>query len=85
MLSRRDGQFLKPVLDINRNVHKVQVFSSDGCEALNAEVRRRDYNVHGTRSFHIRTHISAESVRVFAVSRWNRVPNKQSLLECGST
>jgi len=85
VLSRRDSQFLKPVLGIIKNVHQGQVLSSEGCEVLNAEVSRREYNVHWARSFHIRPHISAEGVQTFAVSRWNRVPNKGSMLKRGST
>lgn len=65
MLSIREGQFLKPVLDINKNVHQGHVFSFEGCEALNAEGSRRDYNVHRKRSFHIRTHTSAKRIQTF--------------------
>lgn len=31
VLSRWDSQFLKPVLDISKNVHQGHVFSSEGC------------------------------------------------------
>jgi hypothetical protein len=65
VLSRKDGQFLKPVLDINKNVHQDHVSSSEGCEALNAEVSRRGYNVYRKRGFRIRTHISAERIQTF--------------------
>jgi hypothetical protein len=40
---------------VNKNVRQGYVFSFEGCEALNAEGSRRDYNVHRKRSFHIRT------------------------------
>jgi hypothetical protein len=56
---------LRTVLNINNNVHQVHIFSSEGCEALNAKVSRRNYNVHGKRRFHIRTHNSAERVQAF--------------------
>lgn len=65
VLSRRDSQVLKPVLDISKNVHHGHVFSSEVCEALNAEVSRRDYNMHWTRSFRMRAHISVERVQAF--------------------
>lgn len=67
-MSRRDGQTLKPVLDIYKNVYQGHVFSSEVCEALNAEVSRRYCNVHGKRSFHIRTQTSAERIRNFLLS-----------------
>lgn len=41
MLSRRDGQFLKPVLDINlKKIRQGHVFSRVGREAADAEVSR---------------------------------------------